>query len=52
MYGAVEVYFHHSLRRHYMDAEWSASRSGRFTPGEIAPCTHQVGPRASVDAVE
>jgi hypothetical protein len=23
--------------------EWSASRPGRFTPGEIAPGTHWIG---------
>jgi hypothetical protein len=36
--------------------EWSASRPGRFTPGEIAPSTHWtggwVGPRAGLDDVE
>jgi hypothetical protein len=36
--------------------EWSASRPGRFTPGEIAPDTHWigrwVGPRACLDAME
>jgi hypothetical protein len=35
--------------------EWSASRSGRFTPREIAPGTHWiggwVGPRAILDSV-
>jgi hypothetical protein len=35
--------------------EWSASRPGRFTPRERAPCTHWVGgwvgPRAILDAV-
>jgi hypothetical protein len=35
--------------------EWSASRPGRFTPTERAPCTHWiegwVGPRAVLDAV-
>jgi hypothetical protein len=35
---------------------WSASRPGRFTPGERAPDTHWigswVGPRAGQDAVE
>jgi hypothetical protein len=33
--------------------EWSASRHGRFTPGERAPGTHwiggQVGPRACLN---
>jgi hypothetical protein len=36
--------------------EWSASRSGRFIPGEIAPGTHWiggwVGPRTGLDDVE
>jgi hypothetical protein len=36
--------------------EWLALRSGRFTPGEKAPCIHciagWVGPRTSLDAVE
>jgi hypothetical protein len=36
--------------------EWSASRPGRFTLGEIALGTHWiggwVGPRAGLDAVE
>jgi hypothetical protein len=35
--------------------EWSASRTGRFTPRERAPCTHWiggwVGPRAVLDVV-
>jgi hypothetical protein len=36
--------------------EWSASRPGRFTPGERAPGTHWiggwVGPRTGLDDVE
>jgi hypothetical protein len=36
--------------------EWSASRPGRFNPGERAPGTHWiggwVGPRASLDDME
>jgi hypothetical protein len=36
--------------------KWSASRPGRFTPGERTPSTNwiggQVGPRASLDDVE
>jgi hypothetical protein len=36
--------------------EWSASRSGRLTPGEIAPGTHWiwgwVGPRVGLDTAE
>jgi hypothetical protein len=36
--------------------EWSASRLGRFTPGETAPCTRWIGswmdPRVCLDDVE
>jgi hypothetical protein len=36
--------------------ERSASRSGRFIPGEIAPSTHWIGgwvdPRAGLDSVK
>jgi hypothetical protein len=36
--------------------EWSASRPGRFTPGETAPGIHWIGgwedPRAGLDDVE
>jgi hypothetical protein len=36
--------------------EWSASRPGRFTPGERAPGTHSiggwVGPKTGLDDVE
>jgi hypothetical protein len=36
--------------------EWSASRPGRFTPGEKAPGTHWIGgwvdPRSGLDNVE
>jgi hypothetical protein len=36
--------------------EWSASRSGHFTPGEKAPVTHWIGgwagPRIGLDTVE
>jgi hypothetical protein len=36
--------------------EWSASRTGRFTPGVRAPGTHWIGgwvdPRAGIDDVE
>jgi hypothetical protein len=38
------------------EGEWSASRPGRFTPRESAPCTHWiegwVGPRVGLDAME
>jgi hypothetical protein len=36
--------------------EWSAARTGRFTPGERAPGTHWIGglvdPRAGLDDME
>jgi hypothetical protein len=49
-YGAT-----HSLTSALDGGEWSASRSGRFTPRERDPGTHWiggwVGPRAVLDAV-
>jgi hypothetical protein len=48
-YGEVDVQIHIFL----VGGEWSASRAGRFTPGERAPGTHWIGgwvdPRASLD---
>jgi hypothetical protein len=45
----------HSLMSALDEGEWSALRSGRFTPRERAPDTHWiggwVGPRAVLDAV-
>jgi hypothetical protein len=45
----------HSLTSALNGSEWSASRSGRFTPRKIAPGTRWiggwVGPRAVLDAV-
>jgi hypothetical protein len=46
----------HALLTSALDGgEWSASRTGRFTPRERAPGTHwiggRVGPRAVLDAV-
>jgi len=32
--------------------QWSASRLGRFTPGERTPVTHWTGDWADLDAVE
>jgi hypothetical protein len=38
------------------EGEWSASRPGRFTPGETAPGSHRIGGwvslRAGLDVVE
>jgi hypothetical protein len=45
----------HSLTSALDGGEWSASRTGRFTPRERAPGTHWIGgwvsPRAVLDAV-
>jgi hypothetical protein len=45
----------HSLTSALDGGEWSASRSGRFTPRERAPRTHWIGgwlgPRVVLDAV-
>jgi hypothetical protein len=42
-YGRVEVQFHTVLTSAVDGGEWSASRPGRFTPGESAPGTHWIG---------
>jgi hypothetical protein len=46
----------HSLTSALDGGEWSASRSGRFIPNEIAPSIHWIGgwvsPRAGLDTVE
>jgi hypothetical protein len=45
----------HTLASALDGGEWSASRSGRFTPRERTHCTHciggWVGPRAGLDMV-
>jgi hypothetical protein len=50
------IYVHIFLSWEIVGGEWSASRSGRYIPGERAPCTHRkggwVGPRASLDNTE
>jgi hypothetical protein len=55
-YGGVDVYIHIFLTSALGRGEWSASRPGRFTPGERAPGTHWirgwVDPRASLDNLE
>jgi hypothetical protein len=55
-YGGVDVQIHIFLTSSLVDGEWSASRPGRFTPGERAPSTHWIGgwvdPRACLDGVE
>jgi hypothetical protein len=53
-YGGVDVQFFLTLA--LVGGEWSASRPGRFTPGERDSGTHWiegwVSPRASLDDVE
>jgi hypothetical protein len=55
-YGVVDVYIHIFLTSVLAGGEWSASRPGRFTPGERTPDTHWIGgwvdPRAGLDDVE
>jgi hypothetical protein len=55
-YGGVYVKIHIFLTSALGGGEWSASRPGRFTPGEIAPGTLWIGgwvsPRACLDDVE
>jgi hypothetical protein len=56
VYGGVDVYIHIFLTSALGGGEWSASRTGHFTPGERAPYTHWVGgwvyTRACLDGVE
>jgi hypothetical protein len=51
-----DVWIHIFLISTLARGEWSASRPGRFTPGERAPSTHWLGgwldPRAGLDDVE
>jgi hypothetical protein len=55
-YEEVDVQTHIFLTSALVGGEWSASRSGRFTPGERVPGTPQigglVGPRTDLDNVE
>jgi hypothetical protein len=55
-YGEVDVWIHIFLTSALAGGEWSASRPGRFTPGERDPGTHWIGgwvdPRAGLDGVE
>jgi hypothetical protein len=54
--GGVDVQIHIFLTSALVGGECSASRPGRFSPGEIAPGTHWiggwVGPRAGLDDVQ
>jgi hypothetical protein len=53
--GGVRIWIHIFLASALAGGQWSASRLGRFTPGERASCTHWigglVGPRACLDNV-
>jgi hypothetical protein len=55
-YGGLGVQIHISLTLTQAGGEWSASRPGRFTPGEKVPGTHWIGnwvdPRAGLDDLE
>jgi hypothetical protein len=55
-YVGVDVYIHIFLTSALVGGEWSASRSGRFTPEESVPGAHWiegwVGPRAGLDDME
>jgi hypothetical protein len=55
-YEGVDVLIHIFLTSALDGGECSASRPGRFTPGEKAPGTHWIGglvhPRAGLDGVE
>jgi hypothetical protein len=55
-YGGMDVYIHAFLYSALFGGEWSASRPGRFTLGERAPCTlwigDWVGPRTGLEYVE
>jgi hypothetical protein len=55
-YGGVNVSIHVFLTSALAAGEWSASRPGCFTPGEIVPRTHCMGgwvdPRAGLNDME
>jgi hypothetical protein len=55
-YGGMDVQIHIFLTSALVGGEWSASRPGRFTPGERVPGTHWIGgwvdPRPGLDDVE
>jgi hypothetical protein len=56
VYGAVDAYIHICLTSASVGSEWSASRTGQFTPREKAPDIHWTGgsvdPRAGLDDME
>jgi hypothetical protein len=42
-YGGMDVFIQAFLTYELAGGEWSASRPGRFIPGESAPGTHWIG---------
>jgi hypothetical protein len=54
-YAKVDVQIHVFFTSGLFGGEWSASRPGRFIPGERAPGTHSirgcVGPRTDLDDI-
>jgi hypothetical protein len=56
MYRGADVEIYISLTSTLVGGEWSTSRPGRFTPGEISPSAHSiggwVGPRIGLDDME
>jgi hypothetical protein len=55
-YGGVDVWTYGFLTSPLVGGEWSASRPGRFAPGERDSGSNliggRVGPRAGLDDVE
>jgi hypothetical protein len=56
VYGGVDVQINVFFSSAVAGGDWSASRPGRFTPGEKSSGTHRiggrVGPRIALDDVE
>jgi hypothetical protein len=50
-YGEVELQLHAFLASVLDEGEWSATRTGRFTPGLRAPVTYLICGYHSLDAV-
>jgi hypothetical protein len=55
-YEGMDLLIHVFLTAALVGGAWSASRPGRFIPGEKAACTHWIGgwldPRAGLDDLE
>jgi hypothetical protein len=50
-YGGVDAYIHLFWTSAQVGGDWSASRPGRFTPGERVPSTNWMGTRSGLDDV-